>query len=56
MNTIFEWCPHCEGEVELPIELGRYNCPSCNESIINCSVCYTDGTDCSKCLLDKEEM
>lgn len=34
-----EWCPHCETEVELPLKLGQYKCPSCGKMILNCTMC-----------------
>lgn len=52
MNKSTEWCPFCEEEVELPIELGIYVCPNCGKLIINCSECTT--YHCTKCKLFNE--
>lgn len=48
----YEWCPHCEYEVELPTLLGVYICPSCSKKIINCSMCGS--MRCDTCKLYEE--
>lgn len=35
----YEYCPHCESEVQLPNRLGVYVCPNCGRRIVNCSMC-----------------
>ena len=37
-ETIIEWCPHCEQEVEIS-PYGMSKCPSCGEEIRPCSSC-----------------
>lgn len=49
MDTIYELCPYCGNEVELPAVMGRHVCPECGKKILTCSLCYDEGTDCSKC-------
>ena len=29
MDTIFEWCPNCGKEVEVPAIMGKYKCSNC---------------------------
>jgi len=35
---VSEWCPHCEYEVEIPMEKPS-NCPECGKLILPCSGC-----------------
>ena len=63
----YEWCPHCDTEVELDATLGVQICPNCGMHIVVCSMCRAcdanDGKNyCSNCCLcyeadkaDKEE-
>lgn len=37
-ELITEYCPHCDGEVEIPRDKPS-NCPECNNHIMPCSVC-----------------
>lgn len=38
-NTTYEYCPHCEAEVELKAELSVQKCPNCGMYIVACSMC-----------------
>ena len=49
IDTIFEWCPNCNKEVEIPAVMGRHTCPSCGAKILSCSICHDEDTDCSRC-------
>lgn len=37
--TTYEYCPHCETEVELKAELNVQKCPNCGMYIVACSMC-----------------
>lgn len=37
--TTYEYCPHCETEVELKAELSVQKCPNCGMFIVACSMC-----------------
>lgn len=50
---IYEYCPHCETEVELPTTAMRQRCPECGEMITVCSLCY--GESFKECPYEKEE-
>ena len=47
-NTVVEWCPHCEKEIEIcwDVEKDGYQifCPNCGKAIMLCSMC--DGGIC----------
>lgn len=48
--TTYEYCPHCESEVELKAELSVQKCPNCGMYIVACSMCE----ECiSHCKLDE---
>lgn len=49
MDTIFEWCPNCGKEVEVPAIMGKYKCSNCGKEILTCSLCYDEHTKCSEC-------
>lgn len=50
-NMTWEWCPHCDSEVELKCEMKPQVCPVCGKWICPCSLC--DG--CKKdCEIEKE--
>ena len=38
-ETIFEYCPYCNDEVELSSELKVQVCPNCGMAIVPCSIC-----------------
>ena len=40
----FEWCPHCQDEVEIPVDK-LTPCPTCGIKIRPCSACPTDTGD-----------
>lgn len=35
----WEWCPHCEDEVELDTRFEMQICPSCGKPIAPCNLC-----------------
>jgi len=41
MNITIEWCPHCDTEVEIPVDKPSA-CPSCGMNILPCSACQRD--------------
>lgn len=53
-NTIYEYCPYCEDEVELKDEFKVQVCPNCGRPIIPCSTCDMRRTPCFKCPLQEE--
>lgn len=53
-NVIYELCPICGNEVELPAEKGFHECPNCKNLILACAMCDTDNTSCSNCNYEKE--
>ena len=42
-ETTYEWCAHCEYEVEIPAKEVSY-CPQCGASIRPCGDCPNNGT------------
>ena len=52
----YEYCPHCESEVQLPNRLGVYVCPNCGRRIVNCSMCRASQDEvegcCTNCPLE----
>lgn len=38
-NTIYEYCPYCEDEVELKWNFDVQICPNCGRPIVPCSLC-----------------
>lgn len=53
IQTVQEWCPQCEYEVELKAELSDQICPNCNKPLRACSMCIT--YCCHRCPLDSRE-
>ena len=51
MKTIFEYCPHCEDEVEIKRVFKAQKCPNCGKVILPCSMCDHDKVKCSECPL-----
>ena len=51
MNTINEYCPHCEMEVELQQQGDEMagKCPNCGNTLLFCSLCDCDKVKCSEC-------
>lgn len=47
--TCFEYCPHCDTEVELKTEFKMQVCPNCGKPIAPCNLCC--GICLSKCPL-----
>lgn len=49
VETVTEWCSHCEHEVELENNFKAQTCPNkeCGEIILPCAQCVT--MDCEKC-------
>ncbi|MBO7235162.1 MAG: zinc-ribbon domain-containing protein [Alistipes sp.] len=41
MRNIYEYCPHCENEVELSNRFEVQICPKCGRPILPCSLCAT---------------
>jgi len=41
-ETVIEWCPHCETEVDIPAKK-RSDCPNCKVSILPCTHCKDIG-------------
>lgn len=56
-DTCWEWCPHCEEEVELQSKFEVQVCPSCGRPILPCNLCVDcagwNSKDCP--LYDKEQ-
>lgn len=50
-NGVYEYCPHCEEEVELNNEFKVQICPNCGHAIVPCNICPLDDC-CSNCPLD----
>jgi len=48
-NTVTEWCPHCEHEVELQSLFEAQPCPGCNVTILPCAQCLLE--NCANCPL-----
>lgn len=46
-NTIYEYCPHCDTEVELKFKFEPQICPNCGRVLLPCSMCE----GCGKCPL-----
>lgn len=53
-NIVYEWCSHCEDEVELKAEFKVQICPNCGRPILPCAMCDMDFNPCFKCPLEKE--
>jgi DNA-directed RNA polymerase subunit RPC12/RpoP len=52
-QTVSEWCPHCENEVELEQRFESQSCPNCRIKILPCAQCLTQ--DCGNCPLTGNE-
>ena len=54
-ETIFEYCPYCNDEVELSSELKVQVCPNCGMAIVPCSICplVQKGKCTSNCPLEE---
>ena len=52
MDTIYELCPYCGTEVEIPAVMAVHECPKCGKKILPCSLCHEEWTDCTKCELE----
>lgn len=52
MNTVYEWCPECEGDVPLEARLEVQRCPECGTWIVPCAMCQ--GRKCQGCELEKQ--
>ncbi len=50
-RTITEWCPNCEGEVEILNTPEKQICPECNENISPCSLCDHNNVNCANCII-----
>lgn len=50
-ETIFEYCPFCDTEVELKPISSVQLCPNCGKLILPCNLCDHDNCDCGNCLL-----
>ena len=50
MNTVYEWCPECEGDVLLEARLEVQRCPECGTWIVPCAMCQ--GRQCQGCELE----
>lgn len=46
-NKVYEYCPHCESEVELANEFKVQVCPECGKAIVPCSICPFQPYKCS---------
>lgn len=46
-NTIYEYCPYCEDEVELQWNFDVQICPNCGRPIVPCSLCKGCKSDCA---------
>lgn len=51
-DSITEYCPDCETEVELKYTFSVQVCPHCGELIIPCALCDHDRCDCANCPLE----
>lgn len=54
-NTITEYCPHCDCEVELQSEFKVQKCPNCRTFIVPCNQCpllAQNKCDSSRCPLE----
>ena len=54
MEKTYEYCPHCDTEVELDAELKVQTCPNCGKRIATCSMCRACDTEenyCTHCCL-----
>lgn len=51
MKPIFEFCPHCQQDVELKEEFKVQVCPNCGKPILPCAMCDNDKVKCSECPL-----
>ncbi|USK77818.1 hypothetical protein [Peribacillus frigoritolerans] len=49
-DTVEEWCPHCEDEVDLPKAFTPHTCPNCKEVILPCNQC--EDRFCLSCPLE----
>ena len=50
-DVIYEYCPHCDTEVELRWEMKPQKCPNCGMWICPCSICENR---CRECQIEKE--
>lgn len=53
-KTCWEFCHHCDNEVELETKWEVQTCPVCGCAIAPCNLCFPYDSDCNKCPLDKE--
>ena len=53
-TTVFEWCPHCEEEVEIEFKFKVQICPNCGAPILPCSVVDGCFNRCNVCPLEKD--
>ena len=44
-NKTYEFCPHCDTEVELDADLKVQRCPNCGKHIVTCSMCHAYNCD-----------
>lgn len=51
-ETITEYCPDCDTEVELKTVFSVQVCPNCGELILPCALCDHDKCDCANCPLE----
>lgn len=53
-NIVYEYCPHCDNEVDLLNEFKVQFCPSCGKAIVPCNICpLLEENKCSgKCPLE----
>lgn len=50
-DTVFEVCPHCDNEVEIP-NTRVSSCPPCTCNIKPCAMCDMYKVDCNNCPWD----
>lgn len=55
MSKSYEYCPHCETEVELSNEFKVQICPNCGKHIVPCNLCplLAEGNCQGLCPLEK---
>lgn len=52
-DTLVEYCPHCEQEVDLHFSFAIQRCPNCGKLIAPCNLCNHNLCDCANCPLAK---
>lgn len=57
MVVTYEYCPHCDTEVQLDAELKVQTCPHCGRRIVTCSMCRACDESkpyCVNCCLERQ--